>query len=352
MEITEQETALISFLEFRYKILKKIGEGAFSTVFLVEDILEKEYNKNFYVVKAITRTTAPNRIIEELKFLKELEGKNNVIPILGCHRMEDQVCAIFPYFEGIDFREFLRNVKLEEIKDYIYNLLLALKHCHAHKIIHRDIKPSNFLYNPSLKKGLLIDFGLAQREKEEKRREIIFEDKSNIKTPSLLFFNSSISRIVPPPGYYIEDGRPQMKAHRAGTRGYRAPEVLFRSLRQSCKIDIWSAGVIFLILCTKQYPFFNSIDELDGLGEIATIFGHEAMRKVAKYYERIYKSNLTTVPNDSIPFERIITSLNPELNLCEDGYDLLYKMLELNGDKRISAEEALNHPFFINYKTM
>lgn len=342
----EKEKELISFIKTRYKIIKKIGEGTFSMVFQVEDLTEEEYNKNLYVIKAITRTTSPSRIIEELKFLKELTGRSNIISLLGCHRHEDQVCVVFPFIEGIEFREFLRYATVTEIKDYIYNLLLAIKQCHDNKIIHRDIKPNNFLYNPKLKKGYLIDFGLAQREKEEKKKEIIFEDKSNIKTPSLLFFNSSISRTAPPPGYYVEDNRPQLRAHKAGTRGYRAPEVLLRSNRQTCKIDVWSAGVIFLMLCSKQHPFFNSSDEMDGLAEIATIFGHEAMRKVSKYYERVYRSNLTTIPNESIPFETIVTSLNSELNLPEDGFDLMYKMLELNGDMRISAEEALNHPFF------
>ncbi|RVD90915.1 cell cycle protein kinase CDC7 subfamily [Tubulinosema ratisbonensis] len=342
----QKEIQLIDFLKTKYKIIKKIGEGTFSMVFQVEDLNEEEYNKNLYVIKAITRTTSPNRIIDELKFLKELRGKNNIIPLLGCHRHEDQICVIFPYFEGVEFREFLRYATVNEIKEYMYNLLLAIKQCHDLKIIHRDIKPNNFLYNPNLKKGYLIDFGLAQRDKVEKRKEILFEDKSNIKTPSLLFFNSSISRTAPPPGYYIEDSRPQLRAHKAGTRGYRAPEVLFRSSRQTCKIDIWSAGVIFLMLCCKQHPFFNSSDELDSLVEIATIFGHEAMRKVAKYYERVYRSNLNTIPNDSISFETIVNSLNSELKLPVDGFDLMYKMLELNGDIRISAEDALKHPFF------
>jgi cell division control protein 7 len=29
-------------------------------------------------------------------------------------------------------------------------------------IYHRDIKPGNFLYNPETKKGMIIDFGLAE----------------------------------------------------------------------------------------------------------------------------------------------------------------------------------------------
>jgi len=43
-------------------------------------------------------------------------------------------------------------MSVAEIRDYMWNLLLALRHVHRANIIHRDIKPSNFLYNRKLKK--------------------------------------------------------------------------------------------------------------------------------------------------------------------------------------------------------
>ena len=50
-----------------------------------------------------------------------------------------------------------------EVRLYMKNLLLALRHIHSFGIIHRDIKPANFLYDPVKKRFGLVDFGLAQK---------------------------------------------------------------------------------------------------------------------------------------------------------------------------------------------
>jgi cell division control protein 7 len=41
---------------------------------------------------------------------------------------------------------------LNEVKDYIKNLIISLNRVHECGIIHRDIKPSNFLYDNQNKK--------------------------------------------------------------------------------------------------------------------------------------------------------------------------------------------------------
>lgn len=233
-----------------------------------------------------------------------------------------------------------------DIKKYMYNLLIAIEHVHSCKIIHRDIKPGNFLYNRNLETGLLIDFGLAQFEQNY---DCIKTENEKNKSKPVIFFNTVISRSKPP-GYYERDTRPVIKAPRAGTRGFRAPEVIFKYPYQTSAIDIWSAGVIFLNLLSAQYPFFFSGDDVDALVEIATIFGHKEMRKAAKQYNRVWKSNIDTIPEDRIPFEKIIEGLNC-YNIPEsDAYDLLYKMLDLNGETRITAKEAINHRFFDSIK--
>jgi len=47
---------------------------------------------------------------------------------------------------------------------YLRSLLESLAFIHALGIVHHDIKPSNFLYNSTIHKGSLVDFGLAQKE--------------------------------------------------------------------------------------------------------------------------------------------------------------------------------------------
>lgn len=53
-------------------------------------------------------------------------------------------------------------MSLEDIRRYCYDLFTALFHVHELNVVHRDIKPSNFLYDVEEKKGVLVDFGLAQ----------------------------------------------------------------------------------------------------------------------------------------------------------------------------------------------
>ena len=62
--------------------------------------------------------------------------------------------------------------------------------------------------------------------------------------------------------------RNECMAPRAGTPGFRAPEVLLKHLCQTSAIDIWSVGVIFASLLTKKYPFFRNTDDLTSLAEI------------------------------------------------------------------------------------
>ena len=137
-----------------------------------------------------------------------------------------------------------------------------------------------------------------------------------------------------------------MKAPRAGTRGFRAPEVLFKFANQTKSIDIWSVGIIFLTILTGQYPFFISMEDIDGLVEIALIFGHCEMRKAAKFYGRIWKCNVPSVKEERTSFETIINKFNPYSNPSKESLDLLNRMLDLNCETRITAAEALNHPYF------
>lgn len=51
---------------------------------------------------------------------------------------------------------------MKDIKNYLYQLLSAIKTLSSFGIVHRDIKPSNFLYSKEEKCGYLIDFGLSE----------------------------------------------------------------------------------------------------------------------------------------------------------------------------------------------
>ena len=80
------------------------------------------------------------------------------------------------------------------------------------------------------------------------------------------------------------DRRSEQHTVRAGTRGFRAPEVLMRCAVQTPAIDVWSAGVVMLSVLSGTSPFFISNRDVDGLAEIAAIFGHRRVSALATFY--------------------------------------------------------------------
>ncbi|KAJ1569341.1 Cell division control protein 7 [Cladochytrium tenue] len=157
-----------------------------------------------------------------------------------------------------------------------------------------------------------------------------------------------------------------IKASRAGTRGFRPPEVLFREPHQTTAVDIWAVGVILLCMLTGCYPFFISGNDNEALLEIANMFGKEAMHDVAPKFNRTFRTNITTV-GASQPLGEIVQmarTLNATLTnssrrrasgsletppppppVPPEAIDFLTQCLALDPAKRITAVQALEHPF-------
>ncbi|KAJ3087399.1 hypothetical protein HK100_008373, partial [Physocladia obscura] len=162
-------------------------------------------------------------------------------------------------------------------------------------------------------------------------------------------------------------------ASRAGTRGFRAPEVLLRVVHQTPGIDIWAAGVILLSAMSKTYPFFNSIDDLDAIMELISIFGTREMKRNALSLNRRIHITLP-YQKDPIPFETVVSKLNPQIaklmeisndntdeaiesdknaNMkmkCEgkkqrEAFEFLRGCMCLRVKDRLTAVSALEHPF-------
>ncbi|XP_073857897.1 cell division cycle 7-related protein kinase isoform X8 [Macaca fascicularis] len=204
--------------------------------------------------------------------------------------------------------------------------------------------------------------------------------------------------------------RRQQVAPRAGTPGFRAPEVLTKCPNQTTAIDMWSAGVIFLSLLSGRYPFYKASDDLTALAQIMTIRGSRETIQAAKTFgksilcskevpaqdlrklcERLrgMDSNTPKLTSDiqgpashqptvsektdhkasrliqtppgqysgnsfkkgdsnscGCCFDEYTTNLEGWNEVPDEAYDLLDKLLDLNPASRITAEEALLHPFF------
>ncbi|KAL4882330.1 kinase-like domain-containing protein [Aspergillus karnatakaensis] len=375
----------------RFRLVNRIGEGTFSTVYKAEDLLYDHYKNDwdlfqdgkndswnnppskrrrvegengnsmpvrrskprYVALKKIYVTSSPIRIQNELELLHDLRGCRSVCPLITAFRHHDQVVAVLPYFPHTDFRLQYRTFLVADMRHYFRSLFTALHSVHKHDILHRDIKPTNFLYNPDLREGVLVDFGLAEREGSECTGTCLCASSGSVRraryTGSYYFTQSASSGLSI--GYPKSDSRPSRRANRAGTRGFRAPEVLFKCTSQTTKIDMWSAGVILLTLLGRRFPFFNSADDVDALIEMASIFGTRRMKNAAAMHGQVFETNIPTIGEKGYSWEKLVkwSSCVEELTESEkQATRLLSGLMELDSSKRLSAKDALLHEFFTN----
>ncbi|KAF3649350.1 putative vesicle-associated protein 2-1-like [Capsicum annuum] len=136
-----------------------------------------------------------------------------------------------------------------------------------------------------------------------------------------------------------------------GTKGFRAPEVLFRSTHQGTKLDIWSAGVTLLYFIIGRTPFTGDPDQ--NIKEIVKFKGSEDLWEVAKLHNResSFPADLFDMKSMSPMKLREWCSRNTRKSdfleiIPQSLLDLVDKCLTSNPRLRISAEEALRHDFF------
>ncbi|CAG7997103.1 unnamed protein product [Penicillium salamii] len=368
----------------RFRLVNRIGEGTFSTVYKAEDLHYDEYKNDwdifsraqqdnyasppskrrrlegapverkkprFVALKKIYVTSSPLRIQNELELLHDLRGCGSVCPLITAFRYQDQVVAVLPYFPHTDFRIQYRTFMVADMRHYLRSLMTALNSVHEHEILHRDIKPTNFLYNPDLKEGVLVDFGLAERQGSEYSSPCLCTHQSYVRRSRIL--SSYLSKNPPASGisagYPKNDSRPSRRANRAGTRGFRAPEVLLKCTSQTTKIDMWSVGVILLTLLGRRFPFFNSADDIDAMIEMSSIFGTRRMKAAAAMHGQIFETNIPTIGEKGYSWEKLVKWSSCVEDLTESEQQatrLLAGLMELDPSKRLSAADALQHEFF------
>ncbi|TFK76950.1 Pkinase-domain-containing protein [Pluteus cervinus] len=187
-----------------------------------------------------------------------------------------------------------------EIKTLMMQLLSAVKHCHDNWILHRDLKTSNLLMN---NRGTIkvADFGLARR----------FGDPVGI------------------------GGMTQLVV----TLWYRAPEILLGAKTYSTAVDMWSVGCIFAELLLKE-PLFQAKGEIELLSMIMKLLGPPT----PSIWPEMNTLPLTKTLSIPSPQPAQFRQKFPYMTAA--GIDLLMSFLTYDPEQRITAEEALQHPYF------
>ncbi|XP_039630967.1 cyclin-dependent kinase 17 isoform X3 [Polypterus senegalus] len=282
-----------------YVKLDKLGEGTYATVYKGKSKL----TDNLVALKEIRlehEEGAPCTAIREVSLLKDLKHAN-IVTLHDIIHTEKSLTLVFEYLDK-DLKQYLDDcgncINMHNVKLFLFQLLRGLAYCHRRKVLHRDLKPQNLLINErgELK---LADFGLARAKS----------------IPTKTYSNEVV------------------------TLWYRPPDILLGSTDYSTQIDMWGVGCIFYEMSTGRplFPGSTVEEELHFIFKLLGTPTEETWPGISSNEE--FKSY-------NYPKYRPDLLCNHAPRLDSDGVDLLSKLLQFEGRKRISAEESMKHPYF------
>ena len=296
-----------------YEMITRLGGGSFADVYKALEkstgelvaikVLKKKYKK-WDDCNELMECRSLQKLHNDSTFNKP--GEENIIKLkqIIFIKKTGTLNLIFEYMET-DLLELMKScepktLKEDQIRDIMHQTLLGLSFMHKYGFFHRDMKPENLLLTSNKLK--IADFGLA--------REI---------------------RSVPPYTEYVS------------TRYYRAPECILKSTNYSSPIDIWALGCIMAEMYLHPQPLFCGSNEKEVLFKICSVLGtptHDI------WNDGIRQANIVGIKFPTCPgteLEKIIPEASSE------AIDLMKQMIRWDPNKRATAKNLLNHPFFTNH---
>lgn len=206
-------------IDGRYKILRKLGEGGMSVVYLA---VNEKVNKH-WAIKEVKKEGVENfetvhqRLLTEADILKRLHHPN-LPDIVDIIENEETFLLVMDYIEGRQLESIVQEYgpqKEETVVNWGKQLCDVLSYLHSQNppIIYRDMKPANVMVQKD-GKVVLIDFGTAREFKESQAEDTLC----------------------------------------LGTCGYAAPEQYKGQGQSDIRTDIYCLGVTLYYLLTGHNP--------------------------------------------------------------------------------------------------
>uniref|UniRef100_A0A8C9W673 Serine/threonine-protein kinase PRP4 homolog n=1 Tax=Scleropages formosus TaxID=113540 RepID=A0A8C9W673_SCLFO len=320
-------------LDKRYGVYGYTGQGVFSNVIRARDMARANQE---VAVKIIRNNELMQKTgLKELEFLKKLndadpDDKFHCLRLFRHFYHKQHLCLVFEPL-SMNLREVLKKygkdvgLHIKAVRSYSQQLFLALKLLKRCNILHADIKPDNILVNESKTILKLCDFGSASHVAD------------NDITPYLV------------------------------SRFYRAPEIVIGK-PYDYGIDMWSVGCTLYELYTGKILFPGKTNNhmlklaMDLKGKMPNKMIRKGLFKDQHFDQNL---NFLYIEVDKVTEREKVTvmsTINPTKDLLADMIgcqrlpedqrkkvvqlkDLLDQILMLDPAKRISINQALQHPF-------
>ncbi|KAK3699575.1 hypothetical protein QZH41_014276, partial [Actinostola sp. cb2023] len=324
-----------------------LGEGTFGKVLQCYD----KKTGDLVAVKVIKNIEKYREAAKlEIKVLEKLNERGRHVKSLCIKMLEwfnyhGHMCIVFEKM-GLSVFDFMKDnnyeaYPLDQVQHMAYQLLVSVRFLHDMKLTHTDLKPENMLFVNSdcdvfYNKEATLAFVVLDA------KSVLFQkkDERHLK-------NSSI-RLIDFGSATFEH---EHHSTTVSTRHYRAPEVILE-IGWTYPCDMWSVGCILFELYSG-FTLFQTHENKEHLAMMERIAGKipSKMIKKSRKTKYFYKGRLDWddksssgkyVRDNCKPLKRYMLSDDEQHELF---FNLLDHMLEYDPEKRLTAKEALQHPF-------
>ncbi|MDB4676598.1 serine/threonine protein kinase [bacterium] len=235
-ESDEPRTLRIGSRLDKYRLMKRMGEGGFATVFAARDmIVDRKVALKIPASQFVSQSATFEDMKREVRIMARLDHPG-ILPLQDARFIDGHFVMVFPLGQETLEDRMTRRMSRSTAIQYLVQMVSALSYAHQHSVLHRDIKPENFVLF-SDQTIQLSDFGLAR----------------------------------------IEKGGHEVSA--SGTLGYMAPEQAMG--KPSYRSDVFSLGlVIYRMLAgdVPEYPF----DSFPGFNRLRRGISQELVSLIRK----------------------------------------------------------------------